>query len=1068
MPGRGHLRTLALLLVALASLLAVPATSGAAVAPRNPNALVNQFVTDGPVNTVVEAGTTLYLGGSFNYVGPRVGNGVVIDTTTAKKSGANAMVNGAIRTVVPDGSGGWYIGGDFTSVGTTTRNRAAHILATGALDMTWNPNVDYTVNAIVVSTNAVYLGGWFAAVGGQTRNHLAAVNRTNGAVTAWNPNANGTVAALAKYGTTLYVGGSFDSIAATTRLGIAAFDTTTGAITGWNPGSGSGINPGWWPGVATIWATATSVYIGGNFTIMGGQVRNGIAEIDVATGVVSPWNPNGTSPWNGNANAVWTLALSGTSMYVGGTFLQMGGQFRNFVAEVDTTTGNATAWNPSADSIVTNMIVTPTVVYTGGWFNNIGGQYRLGFAAVDRASGTSTPWNPRFNGTVWATALVGTKMYLGGEFSSVGGVVRNNLAAVSNTTGAVLAWNPNANGAVNAMVKTGNTIYAGGEFTMLGGAGRQRLASIDATTGVGTSWLPAANSTVRDLVIANGKLYVGGSFTSAAGQPRGGLASFTVTSGALTAWDPGPGFVTDLLAGPGTLYVAGSFSTIAGQPRTNLADFDTSTDALGTLSHAPNGTVNRLVLLGTTLIAGGSFTSVDGQPHARLASFDTSTGALNAWAPSTDQPVLALSGMGQTAYVGGLLQAINSDTRKFVGAVDTSTGATRSWNPNGTWDWWAAQVSASGTLSGSRVWIGGAFEEVGMAGDRGIAIFKPDDTAPPLPAVLRDGPTVGVDVDAWGLKGSFSATWDAVVDDASGLARYELCIGTLALPAGCGGMSEMGWTSAGTVSTFSRAGLLLNDNTFYHACLRTVDVAGNISATARCSDGFRVDLLPPDEVHPVRDGTGPDISHSTSLTTISANWDATTDLLSSIDRYEYCVTLEPSTCGTVPWTSVSTATTMTHTGLALISDSWYYVCVRAVDAVGNVSIPSCSDGQFVAPVLPVRALLLETNRFGMVRPCGSAAKPCMDRYGQPVSWAGIATPGATYAGLTADLRLYRWLGGTWVLALTGQATMDADGKLAETFQTYSLYTGSWKAVAAFPAAGANPPMQSAPRFFSVR
>ncbi len=86
------------------------------------------------------------------------------------------------------------------------------------------------------------------------------------------------------------------------------------------------------------------VYIGGSFNKVGPvggpmQTRNHIAAIDADTGRATAWNPNA----NG---IIYSLAISGNTVYVGGTFTSIGGQTRNSIAALDATTGAATAWNP--------------------------------------------------------------------------------------------------------------------------------------------------------------------------------------------------------------------------------------------------------------------------------------------------------------------------------------------------------------------------------------------------------------------------------------------------------------------------------------------------------------------------------------------------------------------------------------------------------------------------------------------------------------------------------------------------------------------------------------------------
>jgi hypothetical protein len=46
---------------------------------------------------------------------------------------------------------------------------------------------------------------------------------------------------------------------------------------------------------------------------------------------------------------VQALAVSGSTVYVGGQFNSIGGQSRSNIAALDVTTGLVTAWNPGAD-----------------------------------------------------------------------------------------------------------------------------------------------------------------------------------------------------------------------------------------------------------------------------------------------------------------------------------------------------------------------------------------------------------------------------------------------------------------------------------------------------------------------------------------------------------------------------------------------------------------------------------------------------------------------------------------------------------------------------------------------
>ena len=82
---------------------------------------------------------------------------------------------------------------------------------------------DGRVRVAVAAGNGVYLGGAFTRatdVDGRVvaRNRLAAVDAATGALLPWNPGADKTVYAMAVAGSTVYMGGDF------TRVGGAARD----------------------------------------------------------------------------------------------------------------------------------------------------------------------------------------------------------------------------------------------------------------------------------------------------------------------------------------------------------------------------------------------------------------------------------------------------------------------------------------------------------------------------------------------------------------------------------------------------------------------------------------------------------------------------------------------------------------------------------------------------------------------------------------------------------------------------------------------------------------------------
>ena len=631
------------------------------------------------------------------------------------------VTNGRVLAIVPEGNT-IYIGGAFSWVGPATGGGVPLSAATGELVQPF-PEVLGTVYATTPDgAGGWYIGGRFSAVGGVPRSNLAHI-LADGSVAPWAPSVNDLVLALAVSGSTVYIGGYFTSVGGQTRNYIAALDATTGAATAWDPSAGSR-----WPCFVTALAVSGStVYVGGWFTTIGGQTRNRIAALDATTGAATAWNPNANSYLN-------VLAVSGNVVYVGGAFDSIGGRARNHIAALDATTGIATAWKPDANGIVSDLAVSGSVVYAGGSFGTIGAQARNYIAALDATTGAPTDWDPNPSASVRCLAVSGSTVYVGGDFGSIGGQARNYIAALDATTGTATAWNPNASGPVNVLAVSGSTVYAGGSFTGIGGQTRNCIAALDATTGAATAWNPNANGSngsVGDLAVSGGTLYAGGAFWSIGGQARSYIAALDTTTGSATAWNPNAsGPVSVLAVSGGTVYVGGQFTSIGGQARNNIAALDAATGTATAWNPNANGLVTALAVSGNTVYAGGQFTRIGGQARNNVAALDAMTGTATAWDPNAGSSysvyVMVLAVSGSTVYAGGWFTSIGGQARNYVAALDATTGTASTWNPNVN-DWVYALA-----VSGSTVYAGGDFTGIGGEPRSCLAAISSDIPTPVL------------------------------------------------------------------------------------------------------------------------------------------------------------------------------------------------------------------------------------------------------------------------------------------------------------------------------------------------
>jgi hypothetical protein len=328
---------------------------------------------------------------------------------------------------------------------------------------------------------------------------------------------------------------------------VAAIDATTGGATAWDPNVPEGVH--------SLAVNGSTVYLGGGFNTVGGQKRHGLAAVDATTGALTSWDPDV------EGGLVDALVVNGSNLYVGGQFTSIGGQPRKLLAAVDLASGVPTSWDPNGGGVfqptdnVFSMAVSGSTVYAGGQFTSAGGQPRNDLAALDISTGAATAWDPNADERVFAIVPNGPIVYVGGVFHHLGGVVRNTIAAINASNGLPTPWVPNDRQSginVFALALSGPTLYVGGSFDNFNGQNRNNLVEVDAVTGAVSPWAPDLTANVRTLALNGNTIYAGGDFPNANGLPQSYFAGIANMS--VTALEPAQGGN----AGPTTLTIYGS------------------------------------------------------------------------------------------------------------------------------------------------------------------------------------------------------------------------------------------------------------------------------------------------------------------------------------------------------------------------------------------------------------------------------------------------------------------------------------------------------------------------------
>jgi hypothetical protein len=650
------------------------------------------WIVDGPVHAILLLNDTVYVGGEFAYAGPRTGSVSQFDLSSGAFVRGFPSANGTVNAVEPDGAGGWFLGGQFTSVAGVTRTNVAHVRADSTLDRAWDAGVVGTaVHALILHEGRLYIGGNYTRIGGTTQRYLAVVNAANGSLLPWNPALDGTVnRAMVIANGLIYVGGQFSRVGSVSRGNLAAIDLATAAVTDWNPDADQA--------VYALQVDGESIYVGGRFTSVGSKPRNRLAELDANTGAASNWNPNPN-------DYVYALAVTDTAVYVGGEFTTIAVQNRRSFAAVHRSSGTALPLNfeIEGDTLVNTIRIVGDTIYVGGNFVRAQGARSPLIAAASLSTGepVAVPQGTPYNGaqsdaSVRAIGSSADRLLVAGNFRSLGGVVRANTAAFSAGTGEALPWTVLASDPVRALASWSDIVYVAGEFTNVNNVPMPGLAAVDPTSGelredwafsatYGTSGRPI----IRSLLATEDRLFLGGQFSQIGDMTVRHLAAVDPITGHPLEFNAdlrgGSQGVKALALGEDTLYVAGDFNNIAGTSHSGLAAVNSSNAQLVDWEPAPQGgQVITLARAGDRLYVGGPFTQMAGIALRNLAVFQLPGHMLLPWdasLPTSSRGINAISALETAVYLAGDYNSVGGEFRQFAAALGPYTAQAFEWDP---------------------------------------------------------------------------------------------------------------------------------------------------------------------------------------------------------------------------------------------------------------------------------------------------------------------------------------------------------------------------------------------------
>jgi len=235
-------------------------------------------------STTIQSNGKIIVGGYFssfngtarNYIA-RLNVDGSLDTGFNPGTGFDGIVNS--NTIQADGK--IIIGGGFTYFNGTNRNFIARLNADGSIDTGFNPGTgfdNWVVSTAIQMDGKIIVGGHFSSINGTARNRITRLNNDGSLDTSFNPATgfdNWVTSTAIQTDGKIILGGEFSSFNGTARNRIARLNANGSLDTGFNPGTG------FYKIVrSTTIQPDSKIIVGGQFFSFNGIFRNRIARLN--------------------------------------------------------------------------------------------------------------------------------------------------------------------------------------------------------------------------------------------------------------------------------------------------------------------------------------------------------------------------------------------------------------------------------------------------------------------------------------------------------------------------------------------------------------------------------------------------------------------------------------------------------------------------------------------------------------------------------------------------------------------------------------------------------------------
>ncbi len=778
------------LLLPLLLFFSLPVHAASVLDGFNPN-------VDGTVYTsAAQADGKLLVGGDFTTIGGQAKSNIArlnadgtVDTTFT------ADANGDIYSIIVESDGQILVGGAFTTVGGETRNRIARLNNDGSVDSTFAPQANDIVRTIALLLNGdIIIGGDFTTINSEERKYIARLSGDNGSLDPdYTPDANGSVYSLAtQRNGKVIAGGDFTTIGGQAREHIARLNDIDGSAETtllFDIAADGAVR-------SILIQIDDKILIGGDFTTLtdsnGIHNRNRIALLDADGDTDFNFDPNA----NGIVRSI-VLQTDG-KVLVGGDFTSMGGTLRNHMARLNLEFGAVDeSFTPNVNGIVHTITVpVDDKIVIGGEFTSLaegGITHNRNYLArlyidgsVDADFISNSLGNNGSTAAISAIAIQGDGKYLiGGLFSHINGIERGHIARLHPNGSVDTTWHTSVDGEVTSIVIQSNgKILICGDFNNItadnGSFPKAFLAQLNDDGTVDDTFSPVTDGPVYAIVEeSNGNILLAGDFTTITSNniefDRSFLArlltdlSYSVQP--LDQFNPNPDGIVRTIATQtdGKILIGGDFTRIGGgasSVRSRMARLSTNGESDSTFDPNANGAVRTIVVQPDGhILVGGDFTYIGNQTRNGIARLYGDSAKADHFNPNANASVrsIALQADGKILAIGDFTN-IGAQSRNHIARLEPIYGTADDFNPvidPGD------SVSAISLQKDGKIVVGGDFTAIDAQPKNMMARLSADSAALQEFTLSTDGKTI-----TWLRKQSSPEVHDVVFYESANFDEY--------------------------------------------------------------------------------------------------------------------------------------------------------------------------------------------------------------------------------------------------------------------------------------------------------